>query len=161
MKTTDPLAQLERSHRRLEEACDALTKAAAHHDMETVGDVAAFFARQGRRHEEDEEQSLFPRLEAAARKSGADENVLALLTRLRDQHRAHEALHARLEEAAAGRTSDVTDLWSQIAGLADALTHAYREHLENEETTLFPAARRLLTAGELDAMLEEMRARRA
>ena len=62
----DPLAQLERSHRRLEEACDALTMAARDRDIETAGDVCAFFARQVRRHEEDEEQSLFPRLANAA-----------------------------------------------------------------------------------------------
>ncbi|MBX3204850.1 MAG: hemerythrin domain-containing protein [Labilithrix sp.] len=150
----DPLAQLERSHRRLEEACEALSVAAREHDIETASDVCAFFARQVRRHEEDEERSLFPRLESA----GASAELRALLARLTEDHRKHESLHARLEEAVSGRFEG--DVWSELSLVAASLTEAYRAHLEEEERELLPAAKALLATDALDAMSAEMAARR-
>ncbi len=73
---SDPFVQLQRSHRRLEEACAALGAAITGRDIETVNDVASFFARQVRRHEEDEDGSLFPRLIGRAELT----DVLARLT---------------------------------------------------------------------------------
>ena len=150
----DPIHQLERSHRRLEEACDALAVASTAHDIETASDVCAFFARQGRRHEEDEESSLFPRLEAA----GPSAEVRGLLERLSADHREHEALVRRLEDALAGRLEG--DLWAEVARIADLVTRAYRAHIEQEEKVLFPAARALLGPDALAAMQGEMDARR-
>lgn len=57
--TEDPLHQLERSHRRLEERLDNLAAAVRGGDVVALRDVCAFFARQVLRHEQDEEQSLF------------------------------------------------------------------------------------------------------
>ena len=128
--------------------------AANDRDIETAGDVCAFFARQVRRHEEDEERSLFPRLEGP----GANAALRAVLERLSREHREHEALHARLEDAVAGRFEG--DVWAELAAIADLLTRAYRAHIEEEETHLFPAARALLTSDALEAMSAEMAARR-
>lgn len=150
----DPITQLERSHRRLEEACDALAVAEAARDIETVSDVCSFFGRQVRRHEEDEEGSLFPRLAAA----GPSDEVRATLERLSAEHREHEALHRRLEDALAGRVEG--DAWTEIARIADLVTRAYRSHIEDEEKVLFPAARALLGADDLAAIRSEMDARR-
>lgn len=147
-----PFEQLERCHRRLEEACDALTRAANSRDIETASDVCGFFARQIRRHEEDEEKSLFPRL------ASAGEDLRGILTRLEAEHREHETLQARLEEAVAGRFQG--DLWKELEAVADLLARAYRAHIELEESALFPAARTLLTADDLDAMSREMDERR-
>ncbi len=125
---------------------------AAHdRDIETAGDVCAFFARQVRRHEEDEERSLFPRLEANAA-------LHAVLGRLSREHREHEVVHARLEEVVAGRFEG--DVWAELAAIADLLTRAYRAHIEEEETHLFPAARELLSSDALEAISTEMAARR-
>ena len=150
----DPIMQLERSHRRLEEACDALGVASSTHDIETVSDVCSFFSRQVRRHEEDEESSLFPRLRSA----GPTADVLSILERLSAEHREHEALHRRLEDAVGGRVEG--DVWPEIARVADLLTRAYRTHIEEEEKALFTAARALLRAADLDAIRAEMDARR-
>lgn len=150
----DPIAQLERSHRRLEEACDALVQASCSRNIETVSDVCAFFSRQVRRHEEDEEASLFPRLRAAKKTPELE----ALLERLATEHREHEALHRRLEEAVAGRVEG--DVWTEIASVADLIMLAYRRHIEEEERSLFPATRALLGPEELAAMQGEMDARR-
>ncbi len=149
-----PLAQLERSHRRLEEACDALAVAATDRDIETASDVCSFFARQVRRHEEDEERSLFPRLEAAQPSA----EVRAAMERLSAEHREHEALHRRLEDAVAGRFDG--NVWTEIAKVADLVTRAYRAHIDEEEKVLFPAARSLLGPSDLEAMQDEMDARR-
>ncbi len=149
----DPLTQLERSHRRLEEAFTALLEAVDHHDLATLEDVRAFFGRQGRRHEEDEDLSLFPRLESVEAE-GAGE----LLSRLHAEHRVHEGLGVQLDEAMSGRHEG--DLWTAIGAVGDKLVRAYRSHIVLEEAELFPLARRVLTESELDAMRVEMDARR-
>jgi len=150
----DPIAQLERSHRRLEEACDALGRAVTERDIETASEVCSFFARQGRRHEEDEDASLFPRVEAADPTS----ELRAVLERLSAEHHEHERLHHRLEDALAGRVEG--DIWAEIGQVADLVTRAYRTHIEEEERSLFPAARKMLGAEDFDAMRREMEARR-
>lgn len=150
----DPIGQLERSHRRLEEACDALVVASTSRDIETVGNVCSFFGRQVRRHEEDEESSLFPRLRAATQSA----ELRAVLERVSAEHREHEALHRQLEDAVAGRVEG--DVWRVIERIADQITRAYRTHIEEEERTLFPAAREVLGAEDLASMRDEMDARR-
>jgi hemerythrin-like domain-containing protein len=150
----DPIGQLERSHRRLEQACDALVVASTSRDIETVSDVCSFFARQVRRHEEDEERTLFPRLRAAKPSSDLE----LILARLAAEHREHEELHRRLEDAVAGRVDG--DVWAEIEKVADEIMRAYRKHIEVEETSLFPAARGVLGPEELASVRQEMDARR-
>ncbi len=147
-----PLAQLKRCHRRLEQAVDALRAAARDHDLETASEVSAFFGRQIRRHENDEEESLFPRLLASSHLE-----LRASIDRLSAEHRKHEALHERLERAVSGRAGDP---WSELAALAEELSSAYGAHIEQEEKALFPAALTVLTDGDLDAIATEMDARR-
>ena len=156
----DPFAQLERSHRRLEERLEDLTWAAreargAAADVDAIRDVAAFFARAVRRHEDDEEGSLFPRLRG---KSELD----PLLDRLAAEHREHVALHARLDTLieTLDRTPDDAAAIGELATLAEALTSAYRSHVDVEEKTLFPAARASLDAAALETIAQEMQDRR-
>lgn len=139
----DPILQLERSHRRLGETCESLTAAVRDRDLDAVSEAGAFFAHQGRRHEQDEELSLFPRLEGAEARE--------VIERLRREHRAHETLHERLERAISA------SVWSELETLAAEISRAYREHIELEESTL---ARRTLARPILDEILAEMAARR-
>lgn len=150
----DPISQLERSHRRLEQACDALARAAEEQDIEMASDVCSFFERQVRRHEEDEECSLFARLEAA----GPPSELRTILQRLSAEHREHEVVHRQLEEAIAGRIEG--DVWTEIRTIGDLLRRAYRTHIEEEEKAVFPAARSLLGPDDLEAIQREMNARR-
>jgi len=145
----DPFEQLTRSHRRLEEACAALIEAsrAEHLDEPTARAVADFFARQVRRHEADEEESLFPRLASNA-------ELTAIIEQLRKEHEAHVALHERLERALA------TPVLIEVRQVAAALEDAYRTHIDVEEAVLFPTARRLLKEHDLAAIVDEMQARR-
>lgn len=145
----DPFEQLTRSHRRLEEALSALSEAARGDrlDEATARDVADFLSRQVRRHEADEEESLFPRLEPI-------EELTAIIGQLRAEHAAHEALHERLE-----RALSASEL-NEVRRVAAALEDAYRTHIDVEEAVLFPTARRALKEGDLAAIVDEMQARR-
>ena len=153
----DPFTQLERSHRRLEERLDDLTRASAGErlDVELVRDVAGFFARAVRRHEQDEEASLFPRLRLV--RDAAE--LAPILERLAREHREHEALHAKLDAVIADLDAG-KDARAALESVADALVRAYRTHIEEEERQLFPAARAALDSAATSAISEEMDARR-
>ncbi len=146
----DPFERLCRSHRRLEERLDDLARAVREKNVVGLRDVCAFLDRQVRRHEEDEERSLFPRLRE---KDGTE--LVGVLER---EHREHEALAARLERAVDALDRDEVD--TDLAPAADAITSAYRKHIADEETGLFPLARTKLTPEELDVMAREMEERR-
>jgi hemerythrin superfamily protein len=155
---SDPFTQLLRCHRRLEEACDALTLAAENRDPGTIAEVCAFFGRQIRRHETDEESSLFPRLLAA------DDACRELLGRLSAEHRDQNALAARLAELVERAEKDGAgkddELWREMTRVVDPIVQSYRAHVEAEEQELFPVARRVLGEAELSAIAREMAARR-
>jgi hemerythrin-like domain-containing protein len=150
--TPDPFAQLERSHRRLEERLEDLAQADAAH-IELVRDVAAFFARAVKRHEQDEEESLFPRLREHA-------ELAPILERLAREHTEHAALHAQLDKVIEGLDAKLPEAARDLARTTTALMHAYRNHLDEEERVLFPAARALLDEAALAAIADEMMARR-
>jgi hemerythrin-like domain-containing protein len=152
MRDKDPFEQLERCHRRLEDACDALLVACEQHDLATVNDVREFLGRQIVRHEADEEESFFPRLRL--RSSPNPDETATLLDRLATEHRAHEALAARLDGAIAK-----TD-WAELTRVADEMIRAYRDHIEIEEKSLFPLARAAINDSDLKAIADEMSARR-
>jgi hemerythrin-like domain-containing protein len=148
----DPFAQLERSHRRLEERLEDLAQADAAR-IDVVRDVAAFFARAVKRHEQDEEESLFPRLR--------DRTELApILERLAREHVEHAALHAQLDRVIEALDAGTPEAARELGRTTTALMHAYREHVDEEERVLFPAARALLDEAALVAIAAEMAARR-
>lgn len=153
----DPFEQLARSHRRLEERLADLSRAARAVDLDEVAvrDVSEFFARQVQRHEEDEEKSLFPRLAKLT-------EVAGVLAQISDEHVAHHALHERLERIvrAFDFAKPTAEHRAELAVVADALEDAYRTHIDVEEAVLFPAARKALSPHDLEAIGEEMQARR-
>lgn len=151
----DPLVQLERCHRRIEEACKALVTAAREHDIELASDALGFLERQGKRHEGDEESSVFPRLAAHAAAPAA---VKAAIGELHDEHRHHAALHVRLAEIVAGRIDG--DPWAALDAVARELGSAYASHIAKEESVLFPAVRTVLTDEDRAAISAEMESRR-
>jgi hemerythrin-like domain-containing protein len=159
MSGEDPFVRLERSHRRLEERLDELAAAArdlsSEGAVDAVRDVAGFFARAVRRHEDDEERSLFPRLAARA-------DLAPVLERLAREHREHESLHRELDELVADLDEGVPveERRDDLLALATRLATAYRTHIDDEERLLFPAARASLDAAAIDAITKEMEDRR-
>jgi hemerythrin-like domain-containing protein len=135
----DPFEMLERCHRRLEEELQAVV-------MEPARDVAErvleFLDRTIKRHELDEEESLFPRLPAS---------LAPLLADLTAAHRHHDELIQHLREARDEKATQITAL---------ALQAAYARHISLEERSLFPAAKAALDAPTLATIATEMQHRR-
>jgi len=149
----DPFDQLLRSHRRLEERLTDLPVAAADlagprrdEALAYIEDTLAWMGRAVRRHEDDEETSLFPRL------AGRSE-IEPLIRKLAEEHKLHEKLQDELRAVAA------TDA-ARAKTIVDELVAAYATHIKEEEEQLFPAARTLLAPADLAAMAAEMDARR-
>jgi hemerythrin-like domain-containing protein len=136
----DPFEMLLRCHRRLEEELQAVVIGPTRAQAEVA---LGFIDRSLRRHEDDEEQSLFPRLQAPELKP--------LLSALHEQHRQQAALVERLRGAVEPEA---------IAAAATALQAAYDRHILAEEQELFPAAQRALDAEAVAALAAEMQARR-
>ncbi|HEX8951065.1 MAG TPA: hemerythrin domain-containing protein [Polyangia bacterium] len=142
----DPFEMLERCHRRLEETLEMLRTPS----RQALDEALAFIDRALRRHEDDEEQSLFPRLSRVPQLAG-------LLDRLTVQHRDQSALVEELRAELGAATPDERKLGDVVARL-DA---AYREHITVEERELFPAAKAALDADDLGGMASEMESRRS
>jgi len=155
-ETRDPLVQLERCHRRIEEACAMLATAAETRDIELASDALGFFGRQGKRHEGDEDSSVFPRL---AQHADAPDEVKRTIDEVAVEHRHHAALHERLDAIVSGRDEEA-DMWKALAGVAKDLATSYASHIAKEEKVLFPAVRTLLSDADRAAIGAEMDARR-
>jgi iron-sulfur cluster repair protein YtfE (RIC family) len=102
-------------------------------------------------HSEDEEDTLFPEL---CQVDPAGARLHLAMEGLREDHRNHGVLELRLEIAVLLRDA-------RAAGeLALQIARETREHLLQEEETLFPWAERVLTdKAMLEELAEEVRAR--
>ncbi len=161
----DPLEILRACHERILRNCALIGRIASHvagkgldaEARQAAASVLRYFRTAGRDHHRDEEDDLFPALLHAA-PSHDHASVEALLARLRADHRVLDELWERvrvpLQAAAEGRALPFDE--SLVATLADA----YDRHIAEEETVLFPLARRLLSAQTLAALGESMAERR-
>ena len=141
----DPFEMLERCHRRLEETLDRLRTPS----RQELDEALAFVDRAVKRHEDDEEQSLFPRLSRVPQLAG-------LLDRLTIQHRDQTALVEELRAQLGAAKPDE----ARLRDVVERLDAAYRQHINIEERELFPAAKAALDADDLGGMASEMDARR-
>lgn len=162
----EPIDILERSHRRLDERLGELQQAATaivreradDADLAAVDAVIDYLERQAARHEDDEEESLFPRLRAAP---GSPE-LAPLLRDLAADHVLHRHLIKQLRSLcdrwpAAGPDAGAG---AALVTLANELARSYRGHIEREERELLPAARERLTRADRDGIRAEMGHRR-
>jgi iron-sulfur cluster repair protein YtfE (RIC family) len=137
-----------------------IAAAAAAPDAE-VGEACAscerYFAEALPLHVRDEEDSLAPRLR------GRRAEVDRALSLMEQQHGSHAApLEALLGALRAVRASPREPaLRERLASCAAELERDFAEHLELEESVLFPAVRELLSADERRTIESELRARRA
>src|SRR5512147_357926 len=122
----DPFEMLERCHRRLEETLATLEPPS----RQALDEALAFIDRAVRRHEDDEEQSLFPRLVRVPQ-------LAPLLDRLTVQHRDQTALIEELRTLMDAPRPDEAMLRDTVS----RLRAAYAAHIAIEERELFPAAR--------------------
>ena len=149
----DSLDRLMSSHRRIEERLEELDRIArAGEGRAALEEAIREIERSAGRHEEDEEASLFPRLAGEAGIAGA-------IARLREEHEEQRRLHADLRAIVGGPAAESGSEGEVTAGIA-RLRAAYARHIALEEQEVFPAARRALGAGDLEAISGEMEERR-
>jgi hemerythrin-like domain-containing protein len=129
------------------------------HDKEArdlAREILAFFSETVRRHHEDEERHVFPRL----LERGGSEVVQTVLRLQRDHDWLEEewmALEPQLAAVAAARPPFDLDMLREGVATFTALLH---DHIALEESLVYPQARTALGAVGRRAMGREMAARR-
>ena len=111
-------------------------------------------------HEADENQSLHPRLRAAA---PAGELAGPSADAMVEQHRSIDEIVERLVpvcELLKSNPSMHGSVAEELRQLATALQQMFDSHLKLEEETIFPAMKKYLTQTQLDDIEREMRDRR-
>jgi hemerythrin-like domain-containing protein len=161
----DPIGMLKDCHRRIERFVGMLARVAdqasgrplTFQEHEAVEAALRYFRESGPRHNSDEEQSLFPRLEGMA-------DVQADIARLEGEHQEADALHAEVTELftawLAGQTPGAEDARG-LREMTHRLRDLYREHIGIEEDHVFPHAARSLDPATLQAIGREFQQRRA
>lgn len=120
-----------------------------------------YFENAGPRHNADEEESLFPQLRSHP--DAENEHIFEQLASLAADHRWAESQHfeinaigSRWLSAGVLHPSD----HARLRTLVHSLSRFYAHHIKIEEQEVFPAARRILSAAERNAVGREMAERR-
>ena len=162
----DPLGMLQDCHRRIEHFLKVLGTVAERArerplDQEEAAAVQGalhYFRVGGSRHTDDEEVSLFPRLNTHP---SAPTDTL---NTLENEHQHAQGLHYLVDRLFMTWLNDRKLRPEQQQQLDQAMTQLeqlYSRHIDMEESILFPAAAKLLNREELAAIGEEFRRRRA
>ena len=165
----DPMGLMADCHRRIErflETLRAVAQNAAGRELSeeegrAVGTALTYFRDAAPRHTADEEDSLFPRMRAAA-----SCDVISTLTQISELDADHKRA-AMLHQS----TDSTFNRWLRERKLAPnesqqlqadlrTLCHIYKKHIAVEESIVFPLARRILNSSAQLAMGEEMKCRR-
>ena len=126
---------------------------------EAARSVARYFAVALPLHAEDEDLSIAPRL----LRPSAPEGAAAAARRMTEEHGPIEALLEALRPRWEELGADPSSIAWQSSALADGaarLRVLVEPHLAMEEAVVFPAVPRVLSAAEMQSVLQEMRARR-
>ncbi len=164
----NPLGMLSDCHRRIARFLETLIRVAEEArggtlDVEQREGLEAslkYFCEAAPKHTSDEEDSLFPRMRTRAVESG---HRLPLLTVLHSDHVAVVERHAGVDELCRAWLRDGQLPVEEALHLLDllyGLRETYQEHIEIEETKLFPLAAKVLSRGDLLEIGKEMAYRR-
>lgn len=124
---------------------------------ELAAAVHRYFTEAFPLHVDDEERSVLPRLQ------GREPDVDRALSTMRQEHARHDALVAELVALCAALMRDPTqhgDLRPRLAAVSADLATELESHLQQEETIVFVAIRKLLSSAERRQVVDELRARR-
>jgi hemerythrin-like domain-containing protein len=162
----DPIGMLVDCHRRIEHFLHILCLVAGRargrsltgEERAAVETALDYFRVGGVRHNADEEESLFPRLRAAAADATMDE-----IGGLESDHQRAGELHAAVERLyqswiVDGRLDAIGG--EQLTAATDRLQRLYEEHIRMEEQVVFPRAAEVLDEPAIAAMGREFRVRR-
>lgn len=164
----EPLGLLSDCHRRIEHFLHVLVEterrasggslnAAQRVDLDSA---LTYFAAAAPKHRADEEESLFPRLRAAADPLATQ--ALEQVARLERDHEEADRHHRAVDTLVRRWLADglEADDASQLRSHLAALVALYQPHITIEDRDLFPAAGKLLSADQLADIGREMAARR-
>lgn len=164
----EPLGLLSDCHRRIEHFLAVLIRVAQEFGDRALTAEAAnairvcrrYFTLAAPRHTADEEESLFPRMRAAADALGESYEAL---DRLEADHEEAQDLHARvdglLEQWLSEGLLPATQL-RELLAMLEKLQALYLEHIGIEDREIFPVAADLLSAEQLADVGREMQDRR-
>ena len=165
----DPIGMLEDCHRRIEKFLDLLLTLAsqAQGNVLTAEQCAAlevslrYFREAAPKHTADEEDSLFPRLRNSEHSEAG--KILFDLDHLHTDHVRAEENHRAVDELirrwlANGRLSTIES--TRLTSLLHSLRDTYTQHIQEEETRVFPLAASILTAANIRNIGLEMAERR-
>lgn len=110
-------------------------------------------------HEADENESVYPRLQAALAASGNDDPLTAANQAMVDQHSTINRTVASLLPKWQAASADAAAA-PATAAEAGELEDAWRDHLGLEERLIFPALRDRLSLADRQGIRQEMQARR-
>ncbi len=165
----NPLGLLSDCHRRIERFLDELVLISEEAQGNKLNDLQRqhfevalrYFREAAPKHTLDEEESLFPRLRL--HKDGESLTAFALLDGLHADHLEAEIKHQRVDDLGCAWIADERlspDNARIFIGLLKELRVTYEKHIAVEDNQLFPLAARILDRTELEAIAQEMAARR-
>ncbi len=163
----DPIGMLIDCHRRIEHFLNILcivverahSRALSQEETGAIQAAIHYFRVGGRRHNADEEESLFPRL-----REGGVAEALNQIEHLEHDHQAADSLHATAEtlyEKWISNGSLSQEEYAELRSRMLSLQQLYKEHIRVEEQFVFPMAAQLLDPGTVRAIGSEFRQRRA
>lgn len=161
----DPIGMLMDCHRRIESSLSILCvvvgraqgRSLTIEERDAVKAALQYFCIGGQRHTADEEESLFPRLRTS------DADSLKEISRLECDHREANELHGSVERLystwIASDELTATDAL-QLQAETKRLKQLYSNHIQVEETIVFPRAALVLDSHAIVAIGTEFRFRR-
>ena len=162
----DPIGMLKDCHRRIEHFLNILCLVAerggdrslTEEEHSAVKAALQYFHTGGERHTLDEEESLFPRLSSAAGEDGLEviERLVRDYTHAADLHASVDWLYTAWIRDGALEPTDQQQLLSHTA----SLKQLYKQHIEIEETIIFPHAAEILDSQAIAAIGQEFIIRR-
>lgn len=164
----EPLGLLSDCHRRIETFLGILERVAREFQggalspeaVTAVQTAKRYFLYAAPKHTADEEESLFPRMKAAAAAGGGR---CEPIDRLEADHDLADAWHASVDGLLAAWLEKGTlspEQGGELRSLIESLQNLYRAHIRVEDSEVFPMAAELLSADELAVVGQEMKARR-
>jgi hemerythrin-like domain-containing protein len=165
---SDPTGLLSDCHRRiemflgmLEAVASVIDRPALEEASRALESALRYFGQAAPKHIADEEESLFPRLRQIQR--AEIQSSLSQLEQLEEEHRWAVPLHAEVEQLGAQYLSTGSLSDAEIEKFRRAVAHLvsmYKQHINIEDSVIFPLAARLLPQAEKMAIALEMASRR-
>ena len=162
----DPIGMLIDCHRRIVHFVNilwyvvdrAVNRALTNEEKSVIETSLEYFRTGGARHNQDEEDSLFPRLG-----NRAGEESVVELSELKHDHQIAAGLHKEVERLyrkwIASGSLDMLD-WQDLSGATQRLKDLYIAHIKVEEEVVFPRAANTLDAATIRAIGDEFLNRR-